>query len=555
VVQIIHRLSFTFTTMVFLLKLTVCWGFFALLYSLLLRRETFFRANRIYLLGTLAAGVVLAACDDLLWAPVAETGLQEMVMPVVQVGLQQAAEASRQWKGADYARLIYLLGVMWMLLRTAWGVSRLIRMARRGTPEPLPGGITLIHSAEIATSFSFFKWIFVPAETRADLSEYGTKYILAHERAHAEGWHSLDVMLLELVCALCWFHPLAYWYRRSLRTVHEYLADARASRLTDKKQYGLLLIRQSQSGMPVAFANHFFQSPLKQRLIMLMKKHSAPVRAFRYALVLPLALLFLLLFQKAPAIAQEATAAYSGSTPDQMTFGVRVDAPQTFLSPTNCDVAPAFPGGMEAMFDFFSKNLQYPAPVDGKLKEGVVAVSFMVKEDGYIKDVHLSEPDGDRMPATYEAEALRVVSMLPKWTPGKKNCKPAAFELCIPIKFKADFPKTAAATPESTVELFDVEKPPVFPGGDAALMKYLVENIKLSESDKKTAPGVMAFRFVVSQDGSVSKVEMIKDGGVSLATQEHVMQVIKTMPAWTPAQKAGKPVGVYFTLPIRIALN
>jgi hypothetical protein len=65
----------------------------------------------------------------------------------------------------------------------------------------------------------------------------------------------------------------------------------------------------------------------------------------------------------------------------------------------------------------------------------------------------------------------------------------------------------------------------------------------------------MAFRFVVSQDGSVSKVEMIKDGGVSLATQEHVMQVIKTMPAWTPAQKAGKPVGVYFTLPIRIALN
>ena len=266
--------------MVFLLKLTICWGFFALLYVLLLRRETFFRANRVYLISTMLAGIVSAAVSDWLLGPAQEDALFVITLPAVSAGFQQAAEVSQQLERADYLWMLYFAGVGFMLLRTIWGIIRLVQMAARGRSELLPGHCRLISSPQVQTPFSFFKWIFVPAGWEGSPAATA-RYMLAHERAHAEGWHSVDIMMMECLCAICWFHPLVYWYRRSLREVHEYLADAEASRLTDKKQYGLLLIRQSQSGMPVAFANHFFQSPLKQRLIMLMKQHSAPVRALR----------------------------------------------------------------------------------------------------------------------------------------------------------------------------------------------------------------------------------------------------------------------------------
>mgnify|MGYP002137074029 CR=1 FL=1 len=348
-----------------------------------------------------------------------------------------------------------------MLLRTGWGIARLLKMVATGSLQRIEGGVVLVRHADISTPFSFFKWIFIPADSD---ETPGMQHILAHEQAHARGWHSLDVMLVELLIAACWFHPLVYWYRRSLRTVHEYLADAQASGLTDKKQYGLLLIRQSQSGMPIAFANHFFQSPLKQRLIMLMKQHSAPRRALRYALVLPLTALFVVLFQKAPVIAQNVQANQSAEVPTMLIAKDISEAPAPAETP--CDKSPSFEGGMEAMFAFFGKNLVYPAAGDGKYSEGAVAVSFTVKEDGFIRDVHLSEADGPRMPAAYEAEALRVVSQLPRWTPGKKDCKPAAFELCIPIRFKAGEQSTVSQ--EKPKDLMDVQEVPVFPGGDKA---------------------------------------------------------------------------------------
>lgn len=538
--------------MVFLLKLTVCWGFFALLYALLLHRETFFRANRLYLLGTLLAGILLAAFGDRLLVSAEETGLQMITLPVVSAGFRQATEeVSRQLLFMDFAWFIYIPGVVFMLMRTGWGITRLIGMARSGVSESLPGKVRLIRSAEVSTPFSFFKWIFVPAEAREHTPE-----MIAHERAHANGWHSVDIMLIECLCALCWFHPLVYWYRRSLRTVHEYLADAEASRLTDKKQYGLLLIRQSQSGMPVAFANHFFQSPLKQRLIMLMKKHSNPARALRYALVLPLTVLFVLLFQKAPVLAREVNNAYAGVSPDPISVGMLVEQPQPFLFSTDCQKAPEFPGGMEALGAFITAHLKYPKSADGKWHEGTVAVSFTVKPDGNIQDVHVNtlQEASTRMPAAYEAEALRVISMLPQWTPGQKDCKPAAFELCIPIKFKAGTKKTVSSTQQGPQELFDVDSPPLFPGGDAAMMKYLVDHIKVSESDKHIS-GVIAFRFIVATEGSVTNVEVVKDAGVSKATLDQIVQVLQNMPKWKPAQKDGEPVGVYFTLPVRITMQ
>ncbi|MFN0035418.1 MAG: TonB family protein [Saprospiraceae bacterium] len=432
----------------FLLKLTLCWGFFALLYALLLRQETFFRLNRLYLLGTAALGIALAALPPL--SP--STGEAVALLPAVSIGLQQADAAAQQWKFVDSLWAVYWLGVAATAARTGWGISRLVGMAVRGRSQQLPDGCLLIENHESAVPFSFFKWVFVPqtslpAEARTPSPEAmagksakagnarllaaevlpaavktlaGEKegqtsnaLMLAHERAHAQGWHSADVLLTELLCIALWFHPLAHWYRRTLRTVHEFLADEAASRHTDKKQYGLLLIRQAQSGPALALAHHFFQSPLKQRLIMLMKQHSAPVRALKYGLLLPMAALFVLLFQQNSMLAQ---------TPE--------DKPKELF---DIDMAPQFVGGQDAMMKYLGSNIQYPEAAKKENAQATLALGFVIEKDGSLSNV-------ENLTATVRpdlvAEAIRVVKAMPKWTPGMDDGKPVRVKFTLPIRFK-----------------------------------------------------------------------------------------------------------------------
>lgn len=397
---------------IFLLKLTLCWGFFALLYALLLRHETFFRLNRLYLLSTAVLGIALTAGGHLLPALLGAEGIAAGVLPTVSVGLQQAEAVTRHWTWAEGLWAVYALGAVIAAARLAWGLMRLMGMARRGKATPLPDGCLLIETAESDVPFSFFKWVFVPQTSNSELRT-SNHLMLAHERAHAHGWHSADVLLMELLCIALWFHPLAHWYRRAVRNVHEFLADEAASRRTDKKQYGLLLIRQAQSGPALALVHHFFQSPLKQRLIMLMKQHSAPVRAFKYGLTLPLIALFALLFQQAPALAQ---------TPEEK--------PKELLE---IDVLPEFPGGSAAMMKYLSTSIQYPETAKKAKIEGMVALVFVIEKDGSLSGIENLTPN---VYADLVTEAIRVVRAMPKWTPGMDEGKPVKVKFTLPIKFK-----------------------------------------------------------------------------------------------------------------------
>lgn len=227
-----------------MLKLTLCWGFFALLYGLLLRSETFFRTNRAYLLGTVVLGILLSM--DMQWLPpLPAEAVPSLLLPTFTVGLQQVEATAQTWAIGYFVWWVYVAGVGFMLLRFCWALLRLVRMAVRGKAEVLPDGCLLLRSTATAVPFSFFKWVFVPLDFQINSTERASdlEAMLTHERAHAHGWHSADVLAMELLCIVFWFHPLVHWYRRALRSVHEYLADAEASRRISLKQYGLLLIR------------------------------------------------------------------------------------------------------------------------------------------------------------------------------------------------------------------------------------------------------------------------------------------------------------------------
>jgi len=410
------------TMLPYLLNVTICWGLFALLYALLLRRETFFRANRLYLLLSVALGLLLPVAahrlGELLLLP---EGLA-LELPVLTLGLPQAEDAPGWGQALPWLWWVYGIGAALAATRMLWGLAVLYRMAASGRRERLPDGACLVRTPRATMPFSFFHWIFVPGHL-ADEADFDK--MLAHERAHVRGLHSADVLLLELLCAAFWFHPLAHWYRRSLRTLHEFLADAEASRRTDRREYGLLLLRQAQPMQALVFANHFFQAPLKQRLLMLTRGASPAMRGWKYSMALPVLVLLVFYFQKN-------TVSQAASAPEK----------QPVYAPNQLDKQPAYPGGIPALAAYLSQNIRYPEAARRQKIEGTVLVMFVLDETGAVTQTEVSPSAAAKAQqpefGALVAEAVRVVQQMPRWAPAETKGRAVRCQLSLPIRFKLE---------------------------------------------------------------------------------------------------------------------
>jgi len=99
-----------------------------------------------------------------------------------------------------------------------------------------------------------------------------------------------------------------------------------------------------------------------------------------------------------------------------------------------------------------------------------------------------------------------------------------------------------------------VEEPPTFPGGEAALYKWLGENLKYPEEAKELGiQGRVFVAFVVEPDGSTSNVVVKR--GIGGGCDEEAVRIVKAMPKWAPGKQRGQPVRVQFNLPIKFTLQ
>ena len=114
---------------------------------------------------------------------------------------------------------------------------------------------------------------------------------------------------------------------------------------------------------------------------------------------------------------------------------------------------------------------------------------------------------------------------------------------------------TSTAQTKKNDMVFDVvEVMPQFPGGQIAMLKYIMENMKYPEQAMKEGiQGRVAVRFIVEKDGSISDVKPILS--VHPLLNKEAIRVVKSMPKWTPGKQNGKPVRVRFNLPVMFKLN
>ncbi|HEY0092147.1 MAG TPA: M56 family metallopeptidase, partial [Flavobacterium sp.] len=277
---------------IYLIKSGALIATFWLAYFLLLRQETFFKSNRWYLLFGLVTSVILplvtfkkvilveANPDNLHWAP----------FPGEVIAAEQAFEIN-WWLVAAVA---YSIGIAAFLSRFFFDFYAL-RKALRGKRVTQQADFKFVDTNENISPFSYFSYIVYNSSLYSPME---LQNILEHEKVHSDQNHSVDVLISRIFCIVFWFNPFVWLYKKSMLQNLEFIADSEATKnLLDKKAYQFTLLKVTAHENCVDITNHFYQSLIKKRIVMLNKNQSKKWNSWKYALVIPALAAFMFYFQ------------------------------------------------------------------------------------------------------------------------------------------------------------------------------------------------------------------------------------------------------------------
>ena len=537
---------------IYLLKVNVGIALFYAFYKLFCQRDTFFQWRRFALLSFLGISFIYPLLNIQDWVKeqpamyeLADYYANWMATEEITATTPVVIDAHQLPSLLTIGIYLYYIGVIVMSFRFIAQLCSVFRMRWKGTRSMIDGQRIISIPTE-ADPFSFFGWIFLYLPGLKDESR---QEILKHEQTHARQWHSMDVILCELINIVCWFNPFAWLIKTEIRLNLEYLADNKVAETTsDCKMYQYHLLNLVNKNVQTGLCNNFNVSHLKRRIIMMNKKRTHTTGRIKYALFVPLAAA-LLIASNISCISSEKQEEISEKQESRAAEG------EVFMV---VEEMPEFPGGMGECMKWLGQNIKYPADAKEKGVQGRVIVQFVVEKDGTIvnaKVVRGVDPDLD-------AEALRVVNQSPKWKPGKQKGEAVRVKYTLPIMFRlgndSSDSKAAEAPREAKVDENGVhqvcEEMPEFPGGMAECMKYLSKNINYPEDCKKEGiQGRVIVQFVVDKDGSIKDPTIAR--GVHPSLDKEALRVLSSMPNWKPGKQKGEAVKVRYTIPVMFRLQ
>lgn len=297
----------------YLFKVTACTVLFFGFYLLVLRKLTFFKINRFYLLATLLLSFIIPALqfevkreitvvetearvnipeiEPLTQAPV------QFIQPIV-VKYQPEVAPKIDWMAVMY--YFYGTTASLLLLVCLWRLFSLLKHTNRYTKNG--DGLKLITKTEGFTNCSFFNYVFINDE---DLSTADLSILLKHEQVHARQYHSIDKIVLMVFKSILWFNPVVYLYDKALEQIHEYEADEITSTDFGNQEYANLLLKLAISKSDMPLIHNFVKSPIKDRIKMLFNAKSKNMKKLIYLLALPVAVGLFWLFAVQVVYAQD----------------------------------------------------------------------------------------------------------------------------------------------------------------------------------------------------------------------------------------------------------
>jgi TonB family protein len=489
----------------YLLKVNVAFVLFYAFYRLFFYKDTFFKLRRAILLAFFGLALFYPLLNIQDWVrqqePIADVIYMYSAM-LPEATAKADAAASVDW----YGWLLGSLGfIYWGILAFLCGrflvqLSSILWLAH--TSERVVIHETPVYALRKAAGpFSFFRMVFLHPESHSDKE---TDEILTHECTHVSQWHSIDVILSEMMCMACWFNPFVWLLKREVRHNLEYLADNTVIQSGyDSKSYQYHLLGLAHHQSVTTLYNSFNVLHLKNRIMMMNKKRSPGIVRTKYLIFIPLVGILMLLSNiEAVArltvrLANEATVSNAMVT----ATGILVDETGQPLIGASVVVK----GGKERTITDKKGAFSLEVPANAILR-----CSYQGRESQEVlaadmtNNTHLSLSSKSR---------------------------------------------------EMNEQVFTVvEKMPSFPGGDAELLKYIATNIKYpKESQDNGEQGRVICSFIVGRDGSVNNPEVLR--GVTPLLNEEAVRVINTMPRWNSGMQRGKAVAVKYTVPITFRLK
>lgn len=333
--------------LLYLFESGLCLSLLYLVYLLFLRKETFFRFNRLYLLSSMGISLLIPLVHFSFMAPnpdafeksfmeigkvralysdfilSADTdfsdpryrsyaaaefenmGLEYMGSSEVSIEGSTNVAASKKDTFLDTnlnmlninpARalvLIYLAGVVFFLVRFFILLIWLQHTIRKNKKIDY-GDFSLIPMKKDVTPFSFFRYVFINREV-IHLPDF--RQVLAHEKVHVKQHHSLDLLLAHGISIVQWFNPFVWQLQKAIKITHEYLADSRViNQGYALEDYQSLLLSQLISIRSVALVNNFNLLSIKKRITMMTKNKSGFSARLKILITIPAAFALFFLF-------------------------------------------------------------------------------------------------------------------------------------------------------------------------------------------------------------------------------------------------------------------
>lgn len=489
----------------YLLKVNVAFVLFYAFYRLFFYKDTFFKLRRAILLAFFGLALFYPLLNIQDWVrqqePIADVIYMYSAM-LPEATAKADAAASVDWYGWLLGSLgfIYWGIVAFLCGRFLVQLSSILWLAH--TSERVVIHETPVYALRKAAGpFSFFRMVFLHPESHSDKE---TDEILTHECTHVSQWHSIDVILSEMMCMACWFNPFVWLLKREVRHNLEYLADNTVIQSGyDSKSYQYHLLGLAHHQSVTTLYNSFNVLHLKNRIMMMNKKRSPGIVRTKYLIFIPLVGILMLLSNIEAVARLTARLANEATVSNAMVTATGILVDETGQPLIGASVVVK--GGKERTITDKKGAFSLEVPANAILR-----CSYQGRESQEVlaadmtNNTHLSLSSKSR---------------------------------------------------EMNEQVFTVvEKMPSFPGGDAELLKYIATNIKYpKESQDNGEQGRVICSFIVGRDGSVNNPEVLR--GVTPLLNEEAVRVINTMPRWNPGMQRGKAVAVKYTVPITFRLK
>jgi len=267
----------------YIIKVLLFQTLFLVVYDILLKRETFFQWNRVYLISTSILSYIIPVlkfekAQEIL--PQEYIILPEVLFYPTSVIEQKVAQSSMLFSSLT---LIFWIGFSIAVILFSLKLYKLLRLIFDSEKQK-KSSYWLVF-VEQKNAFSFFRYIFL----NKTILKATKEQVIEHELVHVEQKHSLDLLLFEIQRMVCWFNPYGYIYQHRISELHEFIADAKAIKQKDKTTYFEGLLTQTFGVNHISFINPFFKhSLIKKRIFMLNKNKSKQLLKLKYLLLIPI---------------------------------------------------------------------------------------------------------------------------------------------------------------------------------------------------------------------------------------------------------------------------